>query len=172
MVRLSVQSYTCSETDGEQTLFLSAQTPSAVAPDIAAHGAPLARLAHRALPALRQAGLQVRPRRGSRSQVLPLGELPGPATADRLRAPRRLRASEPVPVELPAASQRPRRDLRDQSRAAAPPRGALRHAGGRIESSTRPRNRYRGCRCGADQHGPELARCPPQPRSLGDGGKR
>jgi len=166
----SVQSYTCS--DEEQARIRSSPTTRAIAAQAPSHGAAAARLDHRALLALRQTGLQVRPRRGSRPQVLPLGELPWPATTAGLRAPGRLRAGQPVLGQSPAASHHRRRNLRDQSRTAAPPRGALSNAGGRTEPSTRPRHRHRCCRRAADQYGPELARCPPQPRCIGHGGVR
>lgn len=172
MTKLSVQSYTWSDRDGEEIRLCSAQSSSSAAADVAVHGASSTRFAHRAALALRQTQLQVRSRRRSWSQVLLVSELRGSSSADGLRASGRLRARQSMPVELPAASRRRRRDLRDQSRTVAPPRGALRHAGGRIESSARPHDRRCCCCCGSDRHGPELARCPRQSRSIGDGGMR
>jgi hypothetical protein len=170
MTTLSVQSNTCSDRDGEEIRCCSAQSSSSAAADVAIDGTSATRFAHRAVLALRQTRLQVRSRRGAWSQVLLVGELHGPSSADGLRASGRLRARQSKPVELPAASRRHRRDLRDQSRTVAPSRGALRHAGGRIESSARPHHRRRCCCRGCDRHGPELARCPRQSRSIGDGG--
>lgn len=172
MTTLSVQFYTCSDRDGEEVYFCSAQSSSSTAANVPVHRASATRFAHRAVLALRQTRLQVRSRRGSWSQVLLVSELCGSTSAGGLRASGRLRARQSMPVELPAASCSDRRDLRDQSRTAAPPRGALRHAGGRIESSARHHHRHRCCCCGSDRHGPELARCPGQSRSIGDGGMR
>src|SRR4249920_3438810 len=106
MTTLSVQFYTCSDKDGREIRFCPAQSSSSAAADVAVFGTSAARLAHRAVLALRQARLQVRSRRGTWSQVLPVGELHGPSSADGLRTAGRLRARQSVPGELPAASRR------------------------------------------------------------------
>src|SRR5213076_2922899 len=103
---LSLQSYACSDKDRREIRFCSAQSSSSASADVAVHGTSAARLSHRAVLALRQARLQVRSRRGTWSQVLPLGELHGPSSADGLRTSGRLRGRQSVPRELPAASRR------------------------------------------------------------------
>jgi transposase len=53
VTKLSVQSYTWSDRDGEEIHFCSAQSSNSAAADIAVHGASSTRLAHRAVLALR-----------------------------------------------------------------------------------------------------------------------
>ncbi len=110
------------------------------APKAARAQRDLARLAHRALQALRKARLQVRPRPRSRAQGLSLCQQIWSASSDGVRAQGRPRPSEGVRSELPRGARDPRRDLRDQSRAPASARkaglsdrgdGATRHPGRR-----------------------------------------
>ena len=84
-----------------------------------------ARFSHRALQTMRQARLQMRRRPRPWPQVLSIGQLPGVATTDGLRAAGVLRANGGVPGQLPPSSRAPRVHLRDQPRTAAPTRGAL-----------------------------------------------
>lgn len=92
-----------------------------------------ARLPHRALQTMWQAGMQMRRRSRSWPQVLSFGELPGLAAANGLRAAGVLRSGCGVPRQLPPGPRGLRGDLRDQPRTAAPSRGALK---GRHERST------------------------------------
>src|SRR5215471_4786655 len=104
---------------------LAKAPPSALAPTAPAQSCP-PWFPHRALQALRQARMQMRP--GSRSwpQVLSVGELSRPAPANELCPARVLRAGERVPGQLPPRSPDLRGDLRDQPRAPTPSRKAVR----------------------------------------------
>jgi hypothetical protein len=105
---------------------LATTPPSAPAPAASAQSRP-AWFPHRALQTLRQARMQMRSRPRSWSQILSVGELSRPAPANGLRPARVLRAGERVPSQLPPRPPDPGGDLRDQPRAPAPPRGALKH---------------------------------------------
>src|SRR6266568_6972744 len=123
---VSDQYYTWSDenTEADQRRLAKAP-PSAPAPTASAQSRP-AGLPHRALQALWQARLQVRPRPRSWPQVLSVGQLSRPASANGLRPAGVLRAGERVPGQLPPCPPDLGGDLRDQPRAPAPPRGAVR----------------------------------------------
>jgi len=80
------------------------------------------RFPHRAIQALRQAGMQMRPRSRSRPQVLPLHKLPRTAPANGLCAPGFLAAGHRSSRPLPSLSRVGGGNLRDQWRAPAPAR--------------------------------------------------
>src|SRR5215831_3465993 len=103
---------------------LEKTSPSAFAPVAPAQVNP-ARLADRALQALRQARVQVR--RGLRPwpQVLPFREPPGLAATNGLCAAGGARSGRGVRCQLPPSSRDLRSDFRNQPRTLAPPRGAL-----------------------------------------------
>src|SRR5215471_11264498 len=105
---------------------LAKAPPSAPAPIAPTQSHP-AGLPHRALQALWQARMQMRRRPRSWSQILPVGELSRLTPANGLHPARVLRAGERVPGQLPPRPPDLGGDLRDQPRAPAPPRGALRH---------------------------------------------
>jgi len=128
----SDQFYTWSDRNAEQAHCRLAKTPPCPpAPTAPAPSHP-SRLPHRALQTLWQAGMQMRRRSRSWPQVLSVGELSGPATANGLRAAGVLRADGRVPRQLPPSPRDLGGDLRDQPRIVAPPRGALK---GRDERS-------------------------------------
>ena len=104
---------------------LAKAPPSAPAPAAFAQSCP-PWLPHRALQTLWQARLQVRRRPRSWSQILSVGELSRPAPANGLCPARVLRAGERVAGQLPPRSPDPGGDLRDQPRAPATSREALR----------------------------------------------
>ena len=110
-----------------------AQTPHCSYAPIAPTAGDPAWLPYRALQALRQAGMQMRRRPRSRSQVLPFGQLPRLTAANGLRTAGVLRTNGGASCQLSQNPRDPRADLRDQPRIAAPPRGALRN--GRERSS-------------------------------------
>jgi len=83
-------------------------------------------LSHRTLQALWQTRLQMRQGSRSWSQVLPVGKLSPFAPPNGLRTAGVLRPDQEVSCQLSARSRDLRGDLRDQSRTAAPARGALR----------------------------------------------
>ena len=91
-----------------------------------------ARLPHRAIQTMWEAGLQVRRRARTWPQVLSVSELSRPATADGLRAAGGLCADDGVSRELSPKPRDSGNDLRDQPRTATPPRGAVRRRHERI----------------------------------------
>ena len=119
-----------------------------------------ARLAYRTLQALWQAGLQMREGSWSRPQVLPVCELSPYAPANGVRTARVLPADEEVSYELSARSGDLRGDLRDQSRTAAPARGALRNPDERNGFLAHRHHRSEIGRCPPRQYARDLARCP------------
>src|ERR1039458_9897890 len=103
---------------------LAKAPPSAPAPIAPTQGCP-PWFPHRALQTLWQARMQMRPRPRSWPQVLSVGKLSRPAPANGLRPARVLRAGERVPGQLPPRSPDLGGDLRDQPRAPATSREAL-----------------------------------------------
>ena len=110
----------------EAALVRFAKAPTTAVAPVAPTRAFAARLAHRALQTLRQAGMQMRPRSRSWPQILPLRELFRPQAADGLRAPGVSRPDHRMSRPSPSGPRDLGGDLRDQSRTAASPRGALR----------------------------------------------
>lgn len=84
-------------------------------------------LSYQTLQALWQAGLQMRKGSWSRSQVLPVCKLSPYAPTNGLRTAGVLRPDQEVSCELSTRSRDLRGDLRDQSQAVTPARGALRN---------------------------------------------
>src|ERR1017187_4623554 len=110
----SDQLYTWSDKNAERTHCRIAETPqSPPAPTTPAQSDP-ARLPHRALQTMWQAGMQMRRRSRSWPQVLSFGELPGLAAANGLRAAGVLRSDCRVPRQLPPSPRDLGGDLRDQ----------------------------------------------------------
>ena len=140
---------------------LAKTPPSAPAPAASAQSRP-AWLPHRALQTLRQARLQMRPRPRSWPQVLPVGELSRPASANGLCPARVLRAGERVPRQLPPRSPDLGGDLRDQPRAPATSREALRNRHERSAASPPRADRFRTGRRAPRQYARQLARPRPQ----------
>ena len=154
---LSDHVYDWSDTTIEQILICVAQAQAIVAAQIAALGCGAARLIDRALQALRQAGLQVRRGPRPRTQVLPVGEFSRGAAADGLRAAGKSRGDSRARRQLPRSPHDARRGLRDQPRAVAAPRGAVRAGGERNVAAAHPIDR-RFRRCAAPrQHGRGMA---------------
>src|SRR5260370_15698676 len=122
----SDQLYTWSDKNAEERTccYLEKTPPSPRAPATPTQD-DSARLADRALQTLWQAGVQVRRRSRPWTQVLRFDELPGIATANGLCAARVSRSDRRVRRQLPPNPRDLRSDLRDQSRTAAPPGGAL-----------------------------------------------
>lgn len=117
---------------------------------------------HRALQRLRQARMRMCSRPRSWPQILSVGKLSRPAPANGLRPARVLRAGERVPGQLPPRPPDLGGDLRDQPRAPAPPRGALKHRHER-SSVDPPRTDRSGTRRRAPrQYARQLARPRPQ----------
>lgn len=126
---LSDQLLMWSDHGAQETDCRSQETPHAPAAPAAPSGGHPARLTHRALQALRQTRVQMRHRSRARSQILSLGEFPGPSARDGLRAAGESRRDQRAHRQLPPHSRDPRADLRDQPRTAAASRAAVRHHG-------------------------------------------
>ena len=125
------QLYTWSEDDAPHLaqaayVRLAKASAAAVTP-VAATPSSAARFPHRALQAVWQAWLQMRPRAWSWPQVLPFRELSRTKTANGLRAPGVPRPHQRVSRPSPSGARDIGGDLRDQSRAAAASRGHLRN---------------------------------------------
>ena len=132
--------------------------------DIEIAPAPIdpARLSHRTLQTMRQAGMQMRRRPRPWPQVLFVGKLPGLAPANGLRPPGVLPASNAVPRQLPPRPRDSGVHLRDQPRTTAPSRATLKSRHARV-----PACPPRPHRCGAGRRAPRqyarrLARRRPQ----------
>jgi hypothetical protein len=126
---------------------------------------------HRAIQAVRQAGMQMRRGSRARSQVLPVGQLSWPATADGLRSAGECRAGRGVSGQLSASAGNSGADLRDQPRIAASSRGILTRCHERIADSQLSTNRCRAGRCTVGEYVDELAGR--RPRAIApDGGRR
>jgi hypothetical protein len=121
----SDQSDTWSDETPKPTHCGTAETPQRSPAPIAPAPIDPARFSHRALQTMRQAGMQMRRHPRPWPQVLSVGQLPGLATADGLRATGILRANRGVAGQLPSSPRDPRGHLRDQPRTAASSRGAV-----------------------------------------------
>ena len=117
---------------------------------------------HRAIQAMRQAGMQMHQGARTWPQVLPVDKLPGEAAADGLRAAGGSRTGSGISGQLSASTRGPGADLRDQPRVAAPPRGALTRRHERIADRLLSADR---CRAGGrvvGQYAGRLARREPR----------
>ena len=160
---LSDHVYDWSARSIKQDIVGIAQAPPELAAGAAAIGRDLARLADRALQALRQARLQMRRRSRSRPQVLPVSELSWGAAADGLRAAGRCCRDPRAGCQLSPGAYGARRDLSDQPRAIAAPRGAVSTGGER--SALIAHRSDRGPRCRllrTSQQGPDPTPSRPQ----------
>ncbi len=112
----------------------------------------------RAIQAVRQAGMQMC--RGPRTwpQVLPVDQLPRPEAADGLCAAGSCAPGGRVSVQLSSDARDPGPHLRDQSRVAASPRGALKGCHERIADSLLSTDRCRAGGRAVGQHVGRLAR--------------
>ena len=140
---------------------LAKAPPSAPAPIAPTQSCP-SRFPHRALQTLWQARMQMRPRPRSWPQVLSVGELPRPASANGLRPARVLRAGERVPGQLPPRPPGLGGDLQDQPRAPTTSREALKDRHERSAASSPHTDRSGTGRRAPRQHARQLARPGPQ----------
>ena len=166
---LSDQLYTWSDrNNAERAHRHIAKTPQhSSAPTAPAQSDP-PRLPHRALQTMWQTGMQMRRRSWSWAQVLSVGELPGLASENGLRAAGGLRSDGRVPHQLPPSPRDLGEDLRDQQRTAATPGGTLR---GHHEECTFCSGRTDRCgfgRCAPRQYARPLARRQPRFVHCGD----
>ena len=147
-----------SETDHRR---LAQAPPSAPAPIAPAQSCP-ARFPHRALQTLWQARMQVRQGPRSWAQVLSVGELSRPASADGLRPARVLRTGERVSGQLPPRPPGFGGDLRNQPRAPTPSREAVRDRHERSAASPPRADRSGTGRRAPRQYARQLARPGPE----------
>ena len=168
---LSDQYITWSDEDRNRIRRRATQTPQRSGTPAAAVEIDPARIADRAVQAMRQAGMQMR--RGARTwpQVLPVGEFSGTTAADGLCAEGNVSAGGRVCRQLSPGPRRSGRDLRHQSRVAAPARGALEERHERIAGCPAHCDRCGGGRRTAGQYAGRLARREP-PEFVFCGGRR
>src|SRR4051794_1430415 len=121
----SDQFNTWSDEHAERSHVRLTKTPQRSSAPIASAPSDPAWLSYRALQTVWQAGMQMRRRPRPRSQVLSVGQLPGLAPANGLRAAGVLRTNGGIPCQLSPSPRDPGGDLRNQPRTAAPSRGAL-----------------------------------------------
>jgi hypothetical protein len=121
----SDQLYTWSDENSKPVHCRLAKTAQFSAAPVAPAAIDPPRFPHRTLQTMRQARMQMRRRPGPWPQVLSVGQLSGLAAANGLRAPGALRSNGRVPGQLPPSPRDSRGDLRNQPRAIASPRGAL-----------------------------------------------
>jgi hypothetical protein len=150
--------YDWSDSSIREILLCVAQAPAGVAAQIAALGCSAARLTHRALQALWQAGLQMCRGSGPWPEVLPVGELSRRAAANGLRATGKSGSHSRARRQLPRGAYDTRRGLCDQPRTASAPRGALRGGGERNVATAHPTDRRFRRGAAPRQHGRDLAR--------------
>ena len=143
-VILSDQFDNWSDRYAERILCRASEAAQRACPSAAAAAINPARFPHRAIQAVRQAGMQMRQRSRTWPQILSVGKLPREATADGLRAAGERRTGSRVSGQLSSGARDPGRDLRDQPRAAAPPRVALTRCHERIADS-RSEAGWRAC---------------------------
>lgn len=122
---LSDHAFTWSAIYAEKTLRRPAKASSNSSSQAASPRWHPSWFSHRTLQALWQAWLQMRQGPRSWPQVLLVRELPEIAAANGLCSAEPSCADQEIPRQLSARSRCLRTDMRDQSRVAAPPRGAL-----------------------------------------------
>jgi len=122
----SDQSFRWSASYEEEILRRPAKAPPGSTRQTASPRCHPSRFSHRTLQALWQAGLQMCPGPRSWPQVLFVRKLPEIAAANGLCSTEPSCADQETSRQLSTRSRSLRADLRDQPRAAAPPRGALR----------------------------------------------
>lgn len=137
----SDQLITWSDVNARYSIFLVTEAPHKVAAANACFGYFVAWLAHRTLQALWQAALQMCGWTRTWTEVLPVGELPWLPAPDGLCAAGRSRICRRAPGKLSPRPRNHRRDLRDQPRAATPPRDALRTPGEPVPAATHRHHR-------------------------------
>src|SRR3989449_4817320 len=120
----SDQSFRWSATYAEEILCRPTKAPSGSTWQAAAPRCHPSRFSHRTLQTLWQAWLQMRQGTRPWSQVLLVRELPKITAANRLCSAEPSCRDQEIPRQLSTRSRNLRADLRDQPRAAAPPRGA------------------------------------------------
>jgi hypothetical protein len=125
IVLLSDQLFAWSDGYSERTRCRTTKAPQRSCAPTPAPEIDLARLPHRALQTVRQAGMQVRRRSRTWAEVLSFGKLSRPTAANGLRATGCLRSDSGVSGQLSPEPRDSGNDLRDQPRTSAPPRGAL-----------------------------------------------
>lgn len=155
---VSDQLYTWSDEYTKGICCRTAKAPQRTCAPTTAAQIDFARVHHRAVQAMRQAGMQMRRRPGAWPQVLSLSELSGPATANELCAAGGLRRSGGVYRQLSPEPRDSGDNLRDQPRIAAPSRGALKRQHERVTACSSRSERCEIGRRASRQYARRLAR--------------
>ena len=158
----SDQWYTWSDEHRNGTCCCTSQTPQCPCASAAAPSIYPAWLSNRAIQAMRQTGMQMCRWSRAWAQVLSVGELSGHASTDGLRAPGGSWTGFGVSCQLSADARDSGRDLRDQPRVAAPPRGALTRLHEPVSSCPACTDRGGGWRGNSGQYAGWLARRKPE----------
>jgi hypothetical protein len=158
---LSDQLLTWSDEHTHGTCCYTSKTPRCPCASAAAPPIYPAWLSNRAIQAMRQAGMQMCRWSRAWAQVLSVGELSGLASTDGLRAPGGSRTGFGVSCQLSTDARDFGRDLRDQPRVAAPPRGALTRLHEPVSSRPACTDRGGGWRRNSGQYAGRLARRKP-----------
>jgi len=141
---------------GQDLIGFAQASPSHTARS-AATGCYLAGLADRALQALRQAWMQMRGRPRPRPQVLPVSEFSRRTATDGLRSAGGSSSHPRAGEQLPAGACSTRRNLSDQPRTVAAPRGAVRTGSERDIRVAHCLDRYRRRGAAPGQHDRSVA---------------
>jgi hypothetical protein len=149
---LSDHVYDWSDRSINEDIVGTAQTPAGPTARPTAAGCHLARLADRALQALRQTRVQMRRRPRPRPEVLPVSELSRRAAADGLRAAGRYCGDPRAGRQLSSGTGFAGRGLRHQPRIVTAPRGAVRAGGERNPRIAHRLDRYRRRGAAHGQH--------------------
>jgi len=122
---VSDQYFNWSDTHGRKNVLPVATTAKAAAAESGPRRDGASRLSDRALQALRQAGVQMRPGTRPWTEVLSVGQPPRQSSGYGLCAARPSRAGSAVPFQLPEDSGGSRPAVRDQSRTASASRTSV-----------------------------------------------
>jgi hypothetical protein len=158
---LSDQLYTWSDQHTYGTCRCSSQTPHRPFASTTAPSVDLAWLSNRAIQAMWQARMQMCRWSWAWPQVLSVGELSRPSSADGLRAPRGLWASFGVSHQLSSDPRDSGRDLRDQPGVTSSSRGTLKRCYERMVINPTWSDRCGGWRRASGQYAGRLARREP-----------
>ena len=170
-VLASDQSVAWSDEYPERTRHRPAKAPQCPCAATASAQVDSEGLSHRAIQAMRQAGLQMRRRARTRAQILPVGKLSGSATANGLHTPGCIWTNSGVSRQLSPKPRDSGVNLRDQPRIAAPSRGALKRFNERVPACPSRSDRREIGRRASRQYARRLARRQPA-QFLFCGGRR
>jgi hypothetical protein len=158
----SVQLYTWSDEHTKGIRCRTAKTSQCSCAPTASAQIDSAGIHHRAIQALWQAGMQMRRRARSWSQVLSVSELSRPASTDGLCAAGGLRRDGGIDRQLSPNARNSGDNLRDQPRIVAPSRGALKRHHERVTARSSRSDRCAIGRRASRQYARRLAQRGPK----------